>query len=62
VPPAATIGCARSSSLYTPEQNGIVERFFRSLEEECVWQRNLGDFVKPELPLPSGLTGVYALI
>jgi putative transposase len=25
---------------YTPEQNGIVERFFRSLKEECVWQYN----------------------
>jgi len=23
---------------YTPEQNGIIERFFRSLKEECVWQ------------------------
>jgi putative transposase len=23
---------------YTPEQNGVVERFFRSLKEECVWQ------------------------
>jgi putative transposase len=23
---------------YTPEQNGIIERFFRSLQEECVWQ------------------------
>jgi putative transposase len=22
---------------YTPEQNGIIERFFRSLKEECVW-------------------------
>lgn len=21
---------------YTPEQNGVVERFFRSLKEECV--------------------------
>jgi len=21
---------------YTPEQNGIIERFFRSLKEECV--------------------------
>jgi putative transposase len=29
---------------YTPEQNGIVERFFRSLKEECVWQHNFGDF------------------
>ncbi len=25
---------------YTPEQNGIVERFFRSLKEKCVWQHN----------------------
>ena len=23
---------------YTPEQNGLVERFFRSLKEECIWQ------------------------
>lgn len=23
---------------YTPEQNGMIERFFRSLKEECVWQ------------------------
>jgi putative transposase len=27
---------------YTPEQNGMIERFFRSLKEECVWQ---GSFV-----------------
>ncbi|MCH9627772.1 MAG: hypothetical protein S4CHLAM2_14160 [Chlamydiales bacterium] len=23
---------------YTPEQNGMIERFFRTLKEECVWQ------------------------
>lgn len=23
---------------YSPEQNGIIERFFRSLKDECVWQ------------------------
>lgn len=23
---------------YTPEQNGMIERFFRSLKEECIWQ------------------------
>ena len=23
---------------YTPEQNGVIERFFRSLKEECIWQ------------------------
>ena len=22
---------------YTPEQNGLVEGFFRSLKEECIW-------------------------
>ena len=25
---------------YTPEQNGTVERFFRSLKEECTWLHN----------------------
>jgi putative transposase len=29
---------------YTPEQNGIVERFFRSLKEECVWLQNFRGF------------------
>jgi putative transposase len=29
---------------YTPEQNGIIERFFRSLKEECVWQHNFENF------------------
>jgi putative transposase len=31
---------------YTPEQNGIVERFFRSLKEECVWQHVFRDFAE----------------
>jgi len=30
----------------TPEQNGIVERFFRSLKEECVWQHNFHSFTE----------------
>jgi putative transposase len=29
---------------YTPEQNGLIERFFRSVKEECVWQRNFETF------------------
>ena len=29
---------------YTPEQNGIIERFFRSLKEECVWQFRFRNF------------------
>ena len=24
---------------YSPEQNGMIERFFRSLKEECIWLR-----------------------
>ncbi len=29
---------------YIPEQNGIVERFFRSVKKECVWQHNFVSF------------------
>ncbi|MEW6114213.1 MAG: IS3 family transposase [Thermodesulfobacteriota bacterium] len=29
---------------YTPEQNGLIERFFRSLKEECTWQHNFQSF------------------
>lgn len=28
----------------TPEQNELIERFFRSLKEECVWQHRFGSF------------------
>ena len=31
---------------YTPEQNGIVERFFRSLKEECVWQHSFSSYAE----------------
>lgn len=31
---------------YTPEQNGVMERFFRSLQEECVWQHNFRSFTE----------------
>jgi putative transposase len=24
---------------YTPQQNGMIERFFRSIKEECIWQQ-----------------------
>jgi putative transposase len=30
----------------TPEQNGLIERFFRSLKEECVWQHPFADFTE----------------
>ena len=29
---------------YTPKQNGMIERFFRSFKEECVWQHNFVTF------------------
>jgi putative transposase len=29
---------------YTPEQNGLIERFFPTLKEECVWQHNFLSF------------------
>lgn len=31
---------------YTPEQYGIIERFFRSLKEECIWQYNFQSFAE----------------
>ena len=31
---------------YTPEQNGLIERFFRSLKEECVWQHRFESFAE----------------
>ena len=29
---------------YTPEQNGMIERFFRSVKEECVWLQRFRNF------------------
>lgn len=31
---------------YTPEQNGLIERFFRTLKEECVWQHRFRSFAQ----------------
>lgn len=31
---------------YTPEQNGLIERFFRSLKEECVWLQRFSSFAQ----------------
>lgn len=28
---------------YTPEQNGMIERFFRTLKEECIWRKQPRD-------------------
>ena len=29
---------------YTPEQNGMIERLFRTVKEECTWQHNFASF------------------
>ena len=31
---------------YTPEQNGVIERFMRTLKEECIWLHRLTSFAK----------------
>jgi len=33
-----------AGAAYTPEQNAIIERFVRSLKEECVWQHSFVSF------------------
>ena len=33
---------------YTPEQNGLIERFFCSLKEECAWLQNFANFMDPK--------------
>ncbi len=29
---------------YTPKQNGLIEQFFRSFKEECVWHHQFRSF------------------
>jgi putative transposase len=36
---------------YTPEENGIIERFFRSLKEECVWQHGFHSFSEAKVAI-----------
>src|SRR5262249_46987178 len=31
---------------YSPKQNGLIERYLRSLKEECVWQRTFADLAE----------------
>jgi putative transposase len=40
---------------YTPEQNGLLERFFRSFKEECIWQQNFTSFEEAQLVVKAGL-------
>lgn len=36
---------------YTPEQNGMIERSFRTLKEECVWQHRFASFAEAKRPI-----------
>ena len=38
---------------YTPQQNGLIGRFFRSLKEECVWQHQFETFVEAQQKISS---------
>lgn len=40
----------------TPEQNGMIERFFRSLKEECVWQQTFESFAEAKLAVSAWIT------
>lgn len=36
---------------YTPEQHGLIERWFRSLKEACVWQENFASFAEAKVAI-----------
>jgi putative transposase len=38
----------------------IVERFFRSLKEECVWQHNFGNFTEARTAITQWIQGYNA--
>lgn len=42
---------------YTPEQNGMIESFFRSLKDECVWQQNFESFRQASEKVGSWISG-----
>ncbi len=39
------------STPYTPEQNGMIERWFRSLKEACVWQYQFRSFADARIAI-----------
>jgi putative transposase len=41
---------------YTPQQNGLIERFFRSLKEECVWQQTFESFAEAQRAIRDWIT------
>lgn len=46
---AKRLGLVPTKTYYqNPEGNGVVERFFRTLKEECVWQYHFRPFAEAE--------------
>ena len=41
---------------YTPEQNGLIERWFRSLKEACVWQYQFRSFADARTAIAQWIT------
>ncbi len=41
---------------YTPEQNGMIERWFRSLKEACVWQQMFRSFADAKAAIRRWIT------
>ncbi len=41
---------------YTPEQNGMIERWFRSLKEACVWQQMFRRFADAKAAISRWIT------
>jgi hypothetical protein len=41
---------------YTPQQNGMIERFFRSLKEECIWQHHFKTFEEAKAAIEAWVT------
>ncbi len=41
---------------YTPEQNGLIEHWFRSLKEACVWQHTFERYAEAKLAVRAWIT------
>jgi|GEM_PF-1089749 len=56
--------CQEFITPYTPEQNGVVERVFRTMKDECIWLQRFGCIAEEETAIsrwivrtiPTGLT------
>lgn len=36
---------------YTPEQNGLIERFIRTLKENCIWQQRFESLAHAQMAI-----------